>query len=68
MPCVSGDLIELPRIRYVITLDADTQLPRDAARRLVGTLAHPLNRPRFDPAQGRSSRATACCSRGSAST
>ena len=41
----------LPRIRYVITLDADTQLPHDAARRLVGTLAHPLNRPRFDPAQ-----------------
>ncbi len=35
-------------IRYVITLDSDTQLPMDAARRLVGTLSHPLNRPRFD--------------------
>jgi cyclic beta-1,2-glucan synthetase len=34
-----------PRIvRFVLTLDADTVLPRDAARRLVGTLAHPLNR------------------------
>ena len=37
----------------MITLDADTQLPRDTRRRLVGTLAHPLNRPRFDPAEGR---------------
>src|SRR5436309_4244023 len=44
---------ELPRVRFVITLDADTQLPRESARRLVGTLAHPLNRPRFDPHKGR---------------
>jgi cyclic beta-1,2-glucan synthetase len=36
-------------VRYVITLDADTRLPRGAACRLVGTMAHPLNRPRFDP-------------------
>ena len=35
-------------IRYVITLDADTRLPREAARRLVGKMAHPLNQPRFD--------------------
>ncbi len=40
-------------IRYVITLDADSRLPREAARRLVGTIAHPLNLPRFDPAAGR---------------
>ncbi len=39
-----------PEIRYVLTLDADTRLPREAARRLAGTLAHPLNRPRYDPA------------------
>ena len=39
-------------IRYVITLDADTRLPRDTARRLVGKMAHPLNRPRFDAATG----------------
>ena len=32
-------------ISFVVTLDADTLLPRDAAARLVGTLAHPLNRP-----------------------
>jgi cyclic beta-1,2-glucan synthetase len=40
-------------VRYVITLDADTRLPRGAARRLVGKMAHPLNRPRLDPRTGR---------------
>ncbi|MEA2680093.1 MAG: cyclic beta,2-glucan synthetase, partial [Candidatus Binataceae bacterium] len=40
-------------VRYVITLDADTRVPRDAARRLVGKMAHPLNAPRFDPHYGR---------------
>ena len=44
-----GDLSILPSVRYVITLDSDTQLPMEAARKLVGTLSHPLNRPRFDP-------------------
>ena len=39
-----------PDIRYVITLDADTQLPLGAARRMIGKMAHPLNRPRFDTA------------------
>jgi cyclic beta-1,2-glucan synthetase len=50
---VSPDIDSLPHIRFVITLDVDTLLPRDAARRLIGTLAHPLNRPRLDAAQGR---------------
>ena len=36
-----------------MTLDADTRLPRGAVARLVGTIAHPLNRPRLDPAGGR---------------
>ena len=40
-------------VRYIITLDSDTRLPRETARRLVGKMAHPLNRPRFDPAAGR---------------
>ena len=40
-------------VRYVITLDADTHLPRGAATRLVGTIAHPLNRPAFDARLGR---------------
>ena len=39
----------LREVRYVLTLDTDTQLPRDMARRLVGTIAHPLNRAIFDP-------------------
>jgi len=42
-----------PGIRYVITLDADTRLPRGAAKRLVGKMAHPLNRPRLDRRTGR---------------
>jgi cyclic beta-1,2-glucan synthetase len=37
-------------IRYVITLDSDTQLPRDTARKLIGIISHPLNRPVVDPA------------------
>ena len=40
-------------VRYVITLDADTRLPRDAALRLIGKMAHPLNRARFDAARQR---------------
>jgi len=40
-------------VRYVVTLDADTRLPRDAVRRLVGKMAHPLNVPRFDERSGR---------------
>ena len=52
-------------VRYVITLDADTRLPRDTVRRLIGKMAHPLNRPRFDAAAGGSWKAMPCCSRGS---
>jgi cyclic beta-1,2-glucan synthetase len=40
-------------IRYVVTLDSDTRLPRDAVARLVGTIAHPLNQAAFDPIAGR---------------
>jgi cyclic beta-1,2-glucan synthetase len=40
-------------IRYVITLDTDTQLPRDVARKFVGAAEHPLNRPRFDDSTNR---------------
>jgi cyclic beta-1,2-glucan synthetase len=39
-------------VRYVLTLDEDTRLPRESARRLVGAMAHPLNQPVFDPATG----------------
>ncbi len=40
-------------VRYVITLDSDTRLPRDTVRRLVGKMAHPLNAPVIDPELGR---------------
>ncbi|MEI9864927.1 MAG: hypothetical protein WDN00_10310 [Limisphaerales bacterium] len=49
---IVGDLSLLPHIKYVITLDTDTQLPRDAARQLTATLAHPLNRPIYDTKKG----------------
>ncbi|WP_338039730.1 GH36-type glycosyl hydrolase domain-containing protein [Luteibacter yeojuensis] len=45
---IVGRLDHLPRIRYVITLDTDTHLPRDTAHQLVGAMDHPLNRPVFD--------------------
>ncbi len=51
---IGGPLSAAPAgVRYVIVLDADTRMPREAARRLVGKMAHPLNRPRFDPATRR---------------
>jgi len=50
---VVGDATILNSIKYVITLDTDTQLPRDTARALIGNLAHPLNRPIYDAGKGR---------------
>ncbi|HEY2754938.1 MAG TPA: glucoamylase family protein [Pseudolabrys sp.] len=51
---VGGELpLAPPGVRYVITLDTDTRLPIGAARRLIGKMAHPLNRPRLDPASRR---------------
>lgn len=50
---IVGDQLIFESIRYVITLDTDTQLPRDTARALVGNMAHPLNRPVYDPTKGR---------------
>ncbi|MHB1300729.1 MAG: GH36-type glycosyl hydrolase domain-containing protein [Burkholderiales bacterium] len=50
---IVGDASLLGTIRYVITLDTDTQLPRDVARALIGNMAHPLNRPVYDADRGR---------------
>ena len=50
---VVGKTADLSNVKYVITLDTDTQLPRDSARQFVGTMAHPLNRARYDEAKGR---------------
>src|SRR6185312_10213208 len=50
---IVGNVEPLRGARYVITLDSDTALPPDAARLLIGTLAHPLNRAVYDAAAGR---------------
>jgi cyclic beta-1,2-glucan synthetase len=49
----AGDASVFPAVRYCITLDSDTRLPRDAAKKLIGIAAHPLNTPCFDPRRGR---------------
>ena len=51
-PVKVGDLSILSSVRFVITLDSDTELPRGSARRMVGTLAHPLNQAILDPERG----------------
>ncbi|MFC4769557.1 GH36-type glycosyl hydrolase domain-containing protein [Effusibacillus consociatus] len=45
---VVGDSAVLSRIRYIITLDADTKLPMGSAQRMIGTLHLPYNRPRLN--------------------
>jgi cellobiose phosphorylase len=47
---IEGPVDGLDEIRYVITLDADTRLPRDAARDFIAAMAHPLNHPVLDDA------------------
>jgi len=50
---IEGDLSNLQnKIKYVITLDGDTKLPIGAARKLIGTISHPLNRAVFDNKKG----------------
>jgi len=46
---IEGEISILTSVKYVITLDTDTQLPWGSARKLAGAMAHPLNRPEFDP-------------------
>jgi len=48
-PVKIGNLSILPKVRFVITLDSDTELPRGSARRMVGAIAHPLNQAIIDP-------------------
>ena len=50
---IIGDQSRLGAIKYVITLDSDSRLPLDAAKHLVGKMAHPLNHPVFDDKLGR---------------
>jgi cyclic beta-1,2-glucan synthetase len=46
---IVGDEVLLANVKYVITLDSDTQLPRESVWKFVATMAHPLNHPVFDP-------------------
>ena len=50
---IVGDEQVYKTVKYVITLDTDTQLPREAAWKLVGLMAHPLNHPVFDEKKNR---------------
>jgi len=50
---IVGNTADLSHVRYVITLDTDTELSRDSARQLVGAMAHPLNLPLYDASRGR---------------
>ena len=45
---IIGNTEVLKKIKYVITLDTDTQLPRDSARQFIGAMSHPLNKPKYD--------------------
>lgn len=45
---LSGNVAALSEVKYVITLDTDTRLPRDSAQQFIATMAHPLNQPRYD--------------------
>ncbi|MGI8907909.1 MAG: GH36-type glycosyl hydrolase domain-containing protein [Candidatus Sumerlaeaceae bacterium] len=44
---IVGDTAQLQGVKFIITLDTDTRLPREAAQKLVATMAHPLNRPGY---------------------
>ena len=50
---IIGNTEVLKKIKYVITLDTDTQLPRDSARQLIGAMSHPLNKPKYDTVRQR---------------
>ncbi len=50
---VLGDTEALAGTQFIITLDSDTQLPRDAARQFIGAMAHPLNRAHYDESRQR---------------
>ena len=51
-PIKVGPLHILEKVCYIITLDSDTMLPHNAARRMIGTLHHPLNRALIDSKLG----------------
>jgi cyclic beta-1,2-glucan synthetase len=50
---ILGNTSLLSKVKYVITLDTDTQLARDSARQFVGAMSHPLNKPKYDTVKRR---------------
>ena len=50
---IEGDFAIMAGVKYVLTLDTDTELPRDSARHLIEAMAHPLNAPVYDSVKGR---------------
>ncbi|KRE47020.1 GH36-type glycosyl hydrolase domain-containing protein [Paenibacillus sp. Soil522] len=46
--CIVGDCSAITRYKYVITLDADTELPVGVAARMIGTMHLPYNRARLN--------------------
>jgi cyclic beta-1,2-glucan synthetase len=50
---IIGKVEILKYIKYVITLDSDTELPRDSACQFIGAMSHPLNKPKYDPLKKR---------------
>lgn len=50
---ISSDINHLiGKIKYIITLDADTKLPLETGRELIGTISHPLNEAIVDEKLG----------------
>jgi len=50
---IVGNYQVLTNVKYVITLDSDTQLPREAAWKFIASMAHPLNQAVYDPEKKR---------------
>lgn len=50
---IVGDIEKLTNVKYVLTLDTDTKMPRETAWQMVAAMAHPLNRAVFDERKGR---------------
>lgn len=50
---IVGDAARLQGVKYVITLDSDSQLSRDVAKKLIATISHPMNRPVIDESVNR---------------
>lgn len=50
---ISGDIKKLYKVKYIITLDADTILPINSSKKLIGAMAHPLNHPHIETGKKR---------------